>query len=397
MRMDVDVLVIGGGPVGCTVARFAALGGTHTLIVEKRSEIGSPVRCGEGIAPDIFDEIGITKDSRWVRNTVDGARFISPAGHMWVIEGEAVSEEVGLVIDRDKFDQVMALHALDEGAKLMLRTHIEELIVDGGKVTGARGKYMGQDIEIAAKVVIAADGYESVLAGQVGIDTRLESKDVETCLQYTLGGVVNQDRYCDFYFGNSVVPGGYIWIFPKSASEVNVGLGLLLSKVEKKGAVKEYLDGFIKDHPVLSKGSAISMVAGGVSVSMPIKTTVADGFIVVGDAARMVDPLSGGGLANGMLAAKIAGEVAAKAVKSGNVSAETLAEYDTSWRKRLEEKMYRNYLTKELLLKQSDETVDKVIETLGNTKMENVGTFEIIQAIAEKHPDVVKEIEKFFI
>jgi digeranylgeranylglycerophospholipid reductase len=124
---------------------------------------------------------------------------------------------------------------------------------------------------------------------------------------------------------------------------------------------------------------------------------VADGFIVVGDAARMVDPLSGGGLANGMLAAKIAGEVAAKAVKSGNVSAETLAEYDTSWRKRLEEKMYRNYLTKELLLKQSDETVDKVIETLGNTKMENVGTFEIIQAIAEKHPDVVKEIEKFFI
>jgi len=397
MRIDVDVLVIGGGPVGCTAARFAALGGTRSLIVEKRSEIGSPVRCGEGIAPDIFDEIGIVKDPRWVRNTVDGARFISPAGHMWVIEGEAVSEEVGLVIDRDKFDKVIALNALDAGAKLMLRTHIEELIVDEGRVTGARGKYMGEEIVITAKVVVAADGYESVLAGQAGIDTRLESKDVETCLQYTLGGVVNQDRYCDFYFGDSIVPGGYIWIFPKSATEVNVGLGLLLSKVEKKGAVKEYLDGFIEDHPVLSKGSAISMVAGGVSVSMPIKTTVADGFMVVGDAARMVDPLSGGGLANGMLAAKIAGEVAAKAVQRGNSSVEALSEYDTLWRKRLEEKMYRNYMAKELLLKQSDETVDKVIETLGNTKMEEVGTFEIIQAIAEKHPDVVREIEKYFL
>ncbi len=397
MKMDTDVLIIGGGPVGCTAARFAALGGARTLVVEKRSEIGSPVRCGEGIAPDIFDEIGIKKDPRWVRNTVDGARFISPAGHMWVIEGEAVSEEVGLVIDRDKFDKVIALKALDAGAKLMLRTHVEELIINDGKVTGAKGKCMSEEIIISAKVVVAADGYESVIAGQAGIDTRLESKDVETCLQYTIGGVVNQDRYCDFYFGNSIVPGGYIWIFPKSATELNVGLGLLLSKVEKKGAVKEYLDVFIKNHPVLSKGSAISMVAGGVSVSMPMKNTVAEGFMVVGDAARMVDPLSGGGLANGMLAAKIAGEVAAKAVQRGDVSVEALEEYDALWRKRLEEKMYRNYMAKELLLKQSDETVDKVIETLGNTKMEEVGTFEIIQAIAEKHPDVVREIEKYFL
>jgi len=224
MRIDTDVLVIGGGPVGCTAARFASLGGARSLIVEKRSEIGSPVRCGEGIAPDIFHEIGIMKDSRWVRNTVDGARFISPAGHMWVIEGEAVSEEVGLVIDRDKFDKVMALKALDTGAKLMLRTHVDELIVNEGRETGGRGISMGEEICIAAKVVVAADGYESVLAGQAGIDTRLKSKDIETCLQYTLGGVVNQDRYCDFYFGKSIVPGGYIWIFPKSATEVNIGL-----------------------------------------------------------------------------------------------------------------------------------------------------------------------------
>ena len=396
MRQDVDVLVVGGGPVGCTAARFAAQGGARTLIVEKRHEIGSPVRCGEGLAPDFFQEIGITKDPGWLRNTVEGARFISPAGHIWVVEGEAVSEEVGLVIDRDKFDKSMALHALNSGARLMLGTHIEELMIDQGKVEGGHGTSMGEKITIGAKVVVAADGYESTLAHQAGLDTRLARSDVETCLQYTMGGVKSQAKYCDFYLGNAIVPGGYVWVFPKNENEVNVGLGLLLSKVGKVGMVQECLDSFVRGHPVLSRGSPISMIAGAVSVSMPLEKTFKDGLLVVGDAARMVDPLSGGGVANGMLAAMMAGKTAAKAVRLGDTSEDILGEYDVLWRKRLEEKFYRNYMAKELLLKQSDDTIDKVIETLKETRMEEVGTFEIIQAISEKHPELVKEIENLF-
>jgi len=120
-----DVLVVGGGPVGCIAAKFSAQGGARTLIAEKRREIGIPVRCGEGIAPDFFAEIGLEKANIWIRNNVEGARFISPAGHIWVVEGESISEEVGLVIDRDKFDKAVAMQALDAGAGLMLRTHIE--------------------------------------------------------------------------------------------------------------------------------------------------------------------------------------------------------------------------------------------------------------------------------
>lgn len=391
-----NVLVVGGGPVGCIAAKFSAQGGASTLIAEKRREIGIPVRCGEGIAPDFFDEIGLVKDGTWIRNNVEGARFISPAGHIWVVEGEAVSEEVGLVIDRDKFDKTVAMQALDAGAKLMLRTHIEDLIIEENRVVGASGIHMGEKILIRANIVIAADGFESLLASRAGIDTRLAKKDIETCIQYTMAGVTNRAKYCDFYFGNRIVPGGYIWIFPKSETEVNVGLGLLLSKIDKKGVVKELLDAFIANHPDLKKGSPISMITGGVSVSMPIERTTADGFMVVGDAARMVDPLSGGGLANGMIAGKIAGEVAARAVREKNYSGFFLKEFDRRWRERLEEKMYRNYMAKEMLLRQTDETMDKVIATLGSTKMDEVGTFEIIQAISEKHPEVMREIEKFF-
>ena len=394
---NVDVLVVGGGPVGCIAAKFSAQGGARTLIAEKRREIGIPVRCGEGIAPDFFAEIGLVKNDIWVRNKVEGARFISPAGHIWVVEGESISEEVGLVIDRDKFDKAVAMQALDAGARMVLRTHIEDLIVEDDRVLGASGLHMGEKILIRAKIVIAADGFESMLASRAGIDTRLAKKDIETCIQYTMAGVRSEGRYCDFYFGNRIVPGGYIWIFPKSETELNVGLGLLLSKIDTRGMVKELLDAFIANHSDLKDGSPISMITGGVSVSMPIERTTAHGFMVVGDAARMVDPLSGGGLANGMIAGKMAGEVAANAVRKRDLSADFLNEYDKQWRKRLEEKMYRNYMAKEMLLRQTDDTMDKVIATLGSTKMDEVGTFEIIQAISEKHPEVMKEIEKYFL
>lgn len=396
-KLKTDILIIGGGPVGCTAGRFAALGGADVIIAEKRQEIGSPVRCGEGIAADIFPEIGLEENEQWIRNRVEGARLISASGNIWTVEGKDLADEVGMVIDRDKFDKDVAAWALSAGARIMLQTSMDELMVENGQVRGCRGTCSGENITITAGIVIAADGYESTIAHQAGLDTKLDRKDVETCLQYTLGGVDHQTKYCDFYLGGKNVPGGYIWVFPKSRTEVNVGLGIQLSRIEQKGMVKKYLDRFVKQHPVLKEGSPISMVGGGVSVSKPMKKTISPGFMVVGDAARMIDPLTGGGLANGLIAARWAGKVGAEAIKKGDKSESLLQKYETGWRNQLEEKMYRNYMAKELLLKQSDETVDNILHTLGTTKMEEVGTFEIIQAISEKHPEVMKQIEKYFL
>ncbi len=86
--------------------------------------------------------------------------------------------------------------------------------------------------------------------------------------------------------------------------------------------------------------------------------------MLVGDAARMIDPLTGGGIANGCIAGKICGEVAANAVHAGDASAVFLQAYEKGWRARLEEKLYRNWLAKEKLCTISDETFDKLIDAL---------------------------------
>ena len=141
-----------------------------------------------------------------------------------------------------------------------------------------------------------------------------------------------------------------VWIFPKGDGLANVGIGVQVSQIKSAAETKAYLDRWIEKHPGYAKGKKIDMVGGGVSISAPIKQSVTDGLMLVGDAARMIDPLTGGGIANGCIAGKIAGQVAAEAAAKGDVSKEFLMTYDRGWRKLLEEKLLRNWIAKELSL-----------------------------------------------
>jgi len=137
------------------------------------------------------------------------------------------------------------------------------------------------------------------------------------------------------------------------------------------------------------------MVGGGVSISAPLKQTVTDGFMLVGDAARMIDPLTGGGIANGCIAGKICGAVAAEAAAAGDPSKEFLQRYEKGWRARLEEKLYRNWLAKEKLVTLSDETFDKIIDVLAGVRLEKLNVHNILKAVHTKYPEVTKEFEAF--
>ena len=78
MPEEFDVLVVGAGPSGSTAARHAALGGARTLMIEKRTEIGTPVRCGEGVAKRWLDEVGLEPSKAFIAHEVDGAKVGTP-------------------------------------------------------------------------------------------------------------------------------------------------------------------------------------------------------------------------------------------------------------------------------------------------------------------------------
>ena len=390
-RVDAyDVLVIGAGPSGSTAAKFAAKSGCRTLLIEKRAEIGVPIRCGEGIAKGWLDEIGVPPSPKFVLHEVDGARVWAPDGTSLVVDAARAGDEVGYTVDRALFDQYLAAEAARAGAEIRIKTSAVGILKEGDQVVGARVEHMGRTSDIRANVVIGADGFESQVGRWAGLATHLRTRDIEACLEYTMVDVDGDPRYDDFYLG-SCAPGGYAWVFWKGEDVANVGLGVNLSRVRDRADARTYLDRFLAAHPDLGRGQILQEIAGAVSVSRPLERTVADGVMLVGDAARMIDPITGGGILNGCVAGKLAGEVAAEALLAADYGARFLERYEHRWKARLEERLYRNYLIKERLLAMDDGTINRIVHALAEVGLQHISAAEILEKLRTAHPELVTE------
>lgn len=389
---EYDVVVVGAGPAGSMAARYAAEGGARVLMIEKRQEIGSPIRCAEGISRSWLKELNIEYDPKWVATSVRGAKIVSPGGYSLYVDETIAGNEVGLVLERVLFDKALAANAARAGADIMVKTSAVDVITEDGTVRGIEAVSYGEPLEVRAGCVVAADGFESQIGRWAGMDTSLKQSDIITCFQYRLTDIDIEHEYCEFILG-SAVPGGYIWIFPKNEDTANVGLGVLLKKLKGPGEAKRYLDSFIAKDERLRRGKQLDAVSGAVSVSPPMDRTVMDGLVLVGDAARLIDPVTGGGIAHACISGMYAGKVLAEAVKANDFSESYLSRYDAMWRDRLENKLYRNWMAKERLVDLSDDTFDKLISTLAEVGLEKMSTYHILKAVKERYPELVKEFE----
>lgn len=393
-RIECDVVVVGAGPAGSMTAKWAAKGGANVLMIEKRQEIGAPVRCGEGISKHWLDEVGITVDPKWIAREVRGAKIVSPSGHTFLVDERQAGNEVGWVVDRVFFDKALAADAARAGVEIKLKTSATGLIKENGKIMGVHAESYGEPVEIRAGCVVGADGYESQVGHWAGIDTSLKPADIDTCYQYRLTGIDYDPDYCLFQLGSDA-PGGYVWVFPKNEDTANVGIGVQLSKVKHPGDPKMYLDRYIAKHPGLKKGQPLEAVAGAVSICAPIDSTSVDNLLLVGDSARMIDPITGGGISTSCIAGKFAGQVLAKGVEAKDFSMKVLQEYETAWRDRLENKLWRNWMAKEKLTTLSDESLDKIVHTLSEVGVDKLSVQSLLAVVKSRYPELVKEFDEF--
>jgi digeranylgeranylglycerophospholipid reductase len=392
MALDYDVVVVGAGPAGSMTAKWAAKNGARVLVIEKRQEIGAPVRCGEGISTSWLDKVGIKLDSKSLAREVKGAKIVAPNGTQFYLSADKAGDEVGIVVDRIFFDKLLAHDAVKAGADLVLKTSAVGLTKNGNKVTGVKVRSFGETRDIKCGCVVGADGFESQVGRWAGLNTNLTPRDITSCFQYRLTNINHDPDYCEFIVG-SKAPGGYIWIFPKNEDTANVGIGMQLSKLKDKADVKRHLDKFIQGDQRLRKGKPLEMVSGAVSICAPIEKTIGDGILLVGDSARMIDPITGGGISNSCKAGKVAGEVLARAAKAKDFSEMVLRAYEKGWRDMLENALYRNWMAKEKLVTLTDDVFNKVIATLNEVGVEKMSTFAILKAVKIKHPDLVKEFQ----
>ena len=398
IKNEYDIVVVGAGPAGSLAAREAAKKGASVLVLDRRKELGAPVRCGEGLGAKYPEKFGIKLSQGAISAHINGARVIAPNLKDDIII--KTPETKGYVLDRKVFDKDLAKDAARAGASVFSKAEVYDLIQEGGKVKGVRFYFDGKKREVRSKIVIAADGAESVMARLAGMrDATSALYDTDYGIEYEMANVRLEENGKDYsdlielFFGREWAPRGYTWIFPKGKDVANIGVGI--GGLEAPNAI-HYLHKFLADPRMkhrLGNASIIATKGGAIPVCQPIKEFVKDGFMVTGTAAHQVDPIHGGGIGLAMNAGRIAGTVAAECALENKVDAASLDRYKKIWYDEEWGKFGKRLTLRKVLEKMNDDDFNAIIGTITDEDIDLVlkGSFApVVQKVLVKRPQLLK-------
>jgi digeranylgeranylglycerophospholipid reductase len=386
MRPSYDAIVVGAGPAGSVAARRLAERGFRVLLIEKRQEIGVPVRCAEAVGADSTRPY-IEIDDRWVKARVSTYSIQSASGACVKIP----PTEPTLVVDRKVFDWELARLASQAGAEVRTRTEATGLLIEQESVVGIRVNSLGRSSEVQARLVIAADGIESQVARWAGLKTTPPMADYYVGFQYLLGNLRGRfdPTNCEYHLDQQAFPGGYGWVFPKGDDTANVGLVIAANRAGDVSA-QRLLDRFVeRKYP---EAHILGAVAGGVSATGALKKMVTSGLVAVGDAAHQADPLTAGGINLGMIGADLASQVAADALARGDVSARVLSEYETRWQNRFGAQHRALYRIRKLLTQMEEKQLAHLINVASGLPLQTMGLRELIFTLFKTEPRLLAEV-----
>jgi geranylgeranyl reductase family protein len=342
-----DVAVIGAGPAGSMAAKYAAKAGACTILLEEHACPGWPVQCAGLLGREALAESELLPGP-FILHGVLGATVFSPAGLR--LDFKAKTSRAW-VVDRRLFDQALLARALQEGANLRLRSSVRKI----RREKGASVLSLADGEEIIAKIVISAEGVSALLARRAGI---APPRIILSGAQVEAPFAVEDPEKVEVHLGPA--PGLFAWVIPLSKVSARIGL------CTREGAC-EHLRSFLKTDVIGKRlrGSVVALNVGGLPMG-PSSVTATEGLLVVGDAAGQVKPTSGGGVYPGLVAAKIAGGVAAAAAMEGDGSALRLKEYDRLWRASFGRELEIGMRANRMLSKMSSLELDELVGYLAS-------------------------------
>lgn len=387
MKNYYDIIVVGAGPAGSMAARFASEQGVSVLMLEKDRDVGYPVRCGEAVNKKSIEEF-IDSNEKWIAAKINKFSLNSPDGTEAVVE----FQETGYILERRIFDYELAKTASNAGAEILTRAYVNGLLFDDDKVSGVKYEFNGEQKEVRAKIVIAADGVESRVGRWAGLETHCDFRDMECCVQITASNLnVNSDT-CYFYFGKDFAPNGYFWIFPKGENIANIGLGVS-GLIGKKKSASTFLSSFMeRKYP---NASVLTKIAGGVPCTTTLKKISAPGIMLAGDAAHQVNPLSGGGITSGMIGGSISGRIAGESIKMNK--SDHIFSYDKEWHDRIGKKhaIYNNI--KNGIYNFSDEKLNNIAYAFNKVPYEKRTLGKLFTTALLNNPSLLIDVAKVFV
>ncbi|NQV38018.1 MAG: NAD(P)/FAD-dependent oxidoreductase [Candidatus Marinimicrobia bacterium] len=385
-----DVIVVGGGPAGSTFALHAAKAGLSVIILEKDRDIGMPVRCGEAVS-DAGLRIFHEPQDRWIRSSIDRIKLVAPNK----TEVEFGLKEHGYILDRRIFDYDLAQFAGNAGAKIVTKAYVNGLLFDNDAVNGVKGLYLNEPFELKAKLVVGADGVESRVGRFAGISTSIKLKDMESGIQKTVSGINVQSDRIDFYLSSFWSPGGYLWVFPKGDHMANIGLGISGTYARQGKSACRFLDEFLDEY--YPTASVLTTVVGGVPVAKTLKQITADGLMLVGDAARTVNPVTGGGIVSGMRSGLLAAETAIEVLKTGKIATvSNMKSYNKAWTKIGGKSHERLYRIKEAIYKFQDSDLNRIADAIIKIPEKDRNLFKLFSTAVVNKPSLLIDVARLF-
>jgi digeranylgeranylglycerophospholipid reductase len=330
MTQSYDVAVVGAGPAGSTVAKVVSKQGFQTIVIERRSQVGIPIQCGELIPTpsevrNLFPRSkrmpsSVHVQQKLIANKTNSIRLVSPNGSAYEFPFEAN------IINRAKFDQHIANLADVAGSEI----HLSSWVTNRARNNELKVKSEKGEDTINAKIVVGADGSHSIVARSLGSQFIHSKTDLSPSLQYVMSDADVDPSVILMYFGQKIAPGGYGWVIPKGDGLVNVGFGMRRTIANDETPLRKYLERFVSKTlaSYLKKSKILSRVGAIIPVGGPLKMTWSKNALLVGDAAGHVMASNGGGIPTALCGGEIAGDVISNHLKINS----PLSTYEDQWR-----------------------------------------------------------------
>jgi digeranylgeranylglycerophospholipid reductase len=358
MAEHYDIIVVGGGPGGIAAAKAAAAEGGKVLLLEMQSQIGGQTQSATWAPAGVVSQ----NLREAVVNDVHRIKLNSPHQQL------AVDGDFGAILDRRVLDKLLVADAVDLGAEIWVSSPVKELIVSKGTVKGVHAEAGAWSESIECEVVIDASGaqgqWSSLLLRKL-FNRDWDREQLMLSSEYIMANA--SAREVELFFNSYFAPLGHAWVYPFDRRFAMVGIRGI--RIHPDTA----LDEFIGRRSIRSLENAVPIAAfrGQLPIEGALIPTCADGILSVGGAAGLVYALSGEGLRHALACGELAGKISVDAITEGNVSKESLMEYDRSWRAKFEPELRIGQLLQSSLKTSPDQKMDSLLSSFaGDVKLQ---------------------------
>ncbi len=337
-----DVAVVGAGPGGSAAAITLARAGLRVALIDRQpfprtKPCGDLIGCG-GVA--LARTLGVEAHTLAPYRPLAGAVIVAPGTRPLVLRARRGSRDDARVIPRHVFDTAL-VRAAERAGAAFVHLHIRDLLRDGGRIVGVRGGDATTATTIRARAVIGADGYGSRIARAVRGEETTRAGQVGVALRAYATGFNLPPAWegCLVFAYDATTAPGYGWLMPLPDGSANVGIGTLAAATDALDArhLRDLFARFIGDTPWLA-GATVTQELPPRSWPLALAPRggplVADGVLLVGEAAALVGPMTGAGIHPALQSGIWAGETLIAALRAGDTARAALLPYERRVRRR---------------------------------------------------------------